>query len=1083
MPRAAAVDPDSSIPVRVRWPDVPPPGPPPELAQGFILTFAGAALLGALLLAAQPDTRRVMPVALGYLLLAVAAALSWRARPSWHLRLMSGLFLGGVLVVGLGAFSLRWGLSAPALPLLPLLVCALTAAGGLRLGAALAAVSALLVLGVSLHAGALPPPGAGPDALLLVGTHLLGIALALAAGVILGRGVIRSRQAAHQREQRFRRLLSLATDAYWEIDSDYKLVAAGQHDLEMRSLQAHTGLGRVPWDLPRFECDPATLDLLMADLETRSPFRDRPFSWRDRHGGWRSYLASGEPRLDARGVFRGYWGVARDVTAVMSARAALLATETRYQDLFACIPTPLVLQRHGRVIDANPAALHLLGLDSPAELLGADLLDYYEPGDSRERERSRTEQLHTLPDGAALPVSHFQLQVKGRVLHVQAAGVRVQAPGGTALLSIYVDMTERRATEEAVRRSEAMLAHLVATSPDLITLTDLGTGRYAMVNQAFERVTGWRADEVVGRTSLDLGVWGQARSRDSFLQTLRDKGSVSDVPVDFVSKRGDAISLLVSAARFVMDRHDYLVINARDVTEGERARMEREAILENASVGIAVTRHRRFVLANPHFEQMFGWSAGELAGQPGQVVWPTEADYLEVGRTMGPALARGEAVSVERATRRKDGSHFLARTHGRAIDPAHPVDGGTVWIVEDVTERREFERALARARDDAEAANRAKSAFLANTSHELRTPLNGMIGLARMARDPGIGEALRSQYLDQITDSAQALAAIISDILDLSKIEAGKLQIEATAFDLTELLQVLEHTYRTLAAMHGLALQVEVDAGLRGLVSGDALRVRQIVTNFLANAIKFTARGEVRLRAHRLDERRVRFEVVDTGPGIPPEALDRIFMPFTQADQSTTRRFGGTGLGLSICRELATLMGGRVGVDSQPDQGSCFWAELPLPVGESVVPPTLPGPAPDCVANALAGLRVLMVEDNTVNMLIAVAMLEQWGVAVTQAHDGREAVAAVQLSAAEGRPFDAVLMDVQMPVMSGYEATRALRLTEAGRHLPIVAITAAALVTERDEAMSAGMSDFLTKPIDAAKLHAVLLRCRRPTLA
>jgi CheY-like chemotaxis protein len=220
----------------------------------------------------------------------------------------------------------------------------------------------------------------------------------------------------------------------------------------------------------------------------------------------------------------------------------------------------------------------------------------------------------------------------------------------------------------------------------------------------------------------------------------------------------------------------------------------------------------------------------------------------------------------------------------------------------------------------------------------------------------------------------------------------------------------------------------------------------------------------------RLDADSLRFEVHDTGPGIDAATQARLFKPFTQADESTTRRFGGTGLGLSICRELAELMGGSVGVDSEPGRGSCFWAVLHLPPAEA--------PAqPDAAAlPEVRGAHVLMVEDNPVNMLIAVAMLEQWGVAVEQAHDGQQAVAAVARAVSEGRHFDAVLMDVQMPHMSGYEATRVLRQQHGADALPIIALTAAALVTERDEAMAAGMNDFLTKPIDADRLRATLSR-------
>ena len=1093
MGRAPPVDLDRSIPVLVHREEPPPSGPPAQLVQRFILILAVTAAAAALLLLAfHPDKARVAPVVLAYGVLAGLSALCQRAAATaavWLPQALTGLLITAVAVMGLAALRLGWGLSAPALLLVPVLVCALGTVCGRRAALLLAAASALVVLGLALVQWAQPaaalPPG-WPAVGWLLAAHGLAIGVGLALADVLARTLGQAVRAAHQREQRFRRLLSLAADAYWEIDSQYRLVAAGQHDRDLRALESRTGLGAMPWELPRFVCDPDTLDGLMADLEIRAPFRDWPFSWRNRDGSLRSYLASGEPRVDDRGVFKGYWGVARDVTAMLAARAELQATETRYQDLFARMPTPLVLHRHGCIIDANAVAVRLFGHAALSEMLGTDLMARFANADSRDRARRRAEQLSAMPEGAALPETSLQFLVQGKLLTVQATGVRVQAGGGPAVLSIFVDTSERLAAQEAVRRSQAMLAHVVDTSPDLITLTDAASGHYVMVNQAFQRMSGWTAAEVVGRTALDLGIWGDNSAREHFVARLRATGSVTDLPVSFFNRQGGEVAMRISAARFMMDRREHVVINARDVSAGERDRMERAAILDNASIGIAVIRKRHFVLANPHFERIFGWAPGTLVGQAESVVWPHAGDYAEVGLVAGPLLARGEPVALERTVKRQDGSTFTALIRGCAIDPTRPAASGTAWIAEDVTQRRQFEQALARARDDAEAANRAKSAFLANTSHELRTPLNGMIGLARMARADGVSEALRQQYLGQIADSAQSLAGIISDILDLSKIEAGKLQIETTAFDLGALLRTLEHTYQTLAGARGLQLHLTLDGSLNGGLSGglsgisgvrgDPLRVRQIVTNFLSNALKFTASGSVQVLARRDADGLVRIEVRDSGPGIDAPSLQRLFKPFTQADQSTTRRYGGTGLGLSICRELALLMGGQVGVDSVVGQGSRFWVVLPLPPSDI---PLQPLPAALLGGSvSLAGTRVLMVEDNAVNMMIAVAMLQGWGVQVVEAVDGVQAIAAVQHSAAVGAPFDAVLMDVQMPLMSGHEATRALRQLEAGRRLPIIALTAAALVSERDEALRAGMDDFLTKPIDADKLQAALLRHR-----
>jgi PAS domain S-box-containing protein len=1087
------------------------------LARGFLwataVACAGVVLLVVGTLGLAPLTAGSVAAFTVLALLALAATrLPDRglhlALTAVHLAVVASILATGVV--------LGWGLAVPGLAAIGLLVCLLCAASGWQAGAFLAAVSALLFTAVAL--GWLPATGSAPLAtpvLLQLGVLLIATAAGLAGGVLVSRLLNMARCTAEDREQRFRGLLALAVDGYWEIDRHYRLTAAADQTGTQRPLTAASGLGVVPWQLSHWHSEADALDLLLACLDERQPFRDIAFRWTGTNGNARHYRASGEPRFDRAGIFTGYWGVVRDISAEQEAQAALAATETRYRELFSRIPTPLVLHRSGQVIDANAAALALFGQPDLDSMAGTDLLSCYESGDSRERARRRMDLLHGQPLGTALPVTDFKLLLPPhRRVAVRATSVCVDAEGGPATLAIYVDDTERLAAEEAVRRSEAMLSHLVATSPDLITLTDVATGRYAMVNRSFERISGWTAAEAMGRTALELGIWGSAAARDTFVELLRREGTVTDLRVPFISKSGVAFSMVVSAARFVMEHRDYMVINARDVTEKERERLEREAILLNASVGIAVTRQQRLVLVNRHFEQIFGWPSGELLGRETKILWEPAHDLDEVRESLYAALARGEPVVLERTGQRPDGSTFAASIRGRVVDPARPVEGGAIWIVEDVTERRQFEQTLARARDQAESASRAKSAFLANTSHELRTPLNALIGLARLARDDQLAPGQRVRYLDQIEQSAQSLAAIISDILDLSRIEAGKLPIESAPFELAAELQALQRTGAVLAEGRPLSLRVQMDATVHGPVLGDALRLRQIVNNYLANAVKFTPQGSIWMRARRpggAADPVVRIEVQDTGPGISAATMAQLFKPFTQADVSTTRRFGGTGLGLSICRELAALMGGRVGADSQEGQGSVFWVELPLPAlprtlpgtppaGEGLpagLPPTLPTVSPES-GRSLKGLRVLIAEDNAVNMMIATALLERWGVDVTQALDGREAVAAVQRAAAGGRPFDAVLMDVQMPVMSGHEATRAVRELEAcgalqdpeaarnaqplkpGLPLPIIALTAAALVTEREEALLAGMNDFLTKPIDADKLQAALRRwCTR----
>jgi PAS domain S-box-containing protein len=1052
-----------------------------QTASAFFGTAAAVAAVSALLVATLPmglpEERRGWVTA-AFAALALLALPGLRARRRQVDAAITALLVGATAVIAWTAVVAGWGLAAPGLAFFGLFVCMLSVAVRPSLGWWLAGATALAVLAVDAAARWFVPaarstPGDG----LWLAMHLMLIASGLASGLLLSKVQSRFIRSADDREQRFRGLLAIAADAYWEIDAAYRLVSLTNPRDALHAMGVGGGIGQRPWELPQFECDAERLDSLQADLDSRLPFHDLAVRWHSTRGEPRWIMVSGEPRFDARGVFLGYWGVARDISSDVAARQALNATETRYQELFARTPTPLVVQRHGRVIDANPAAVSLFGQPDLPSLIGHDLLAAYESGDSRERERRRIETLETLPVGDALPVADFHLRLAdSRRVSVRAAGVRIDADGGPATLSIYVDDTERRSAEEAVRRSEAMLSHLVATSPDVITLTDLATGRYVMVNHTFERITGYGIAEVVGRTSVELGIWVDASDRSRFIDRLRERGSVADLPTRFRTKGGQVVQMQVSGARFAMDRRDYLVINARDITESERARLEREAILESAMIGIAVTQDRCFTLANPWFEQLFGWPRGSLIGQPGQAVWADEADYAAVSERIGPALARGEVVEVDSVSQRRDGSTFLSRVIGKPVDPRHPHQGGTLWIVEDITERRQFEQTLAAARDEAEAASRAKSAFLANTSHELRTPLNGILNLAQLARAGDIDDTRRRLYLDQIAESSLSLAAIISDILDLSKIEAGKLGLENTSFDLGALLAALQRDYATLATDRELRLTLDVAPDASGMVNGDPLRVRQILGNYLGNAVKFTAAGDVQMLARRLPGTdRVRFEVQDSGPGIDADTCARLFQPFTQADQSTTRRYGGTGLGLSICRELATLMQGEVGVSSMPGSGSRFWAELPLPAA-AVTAGQATASVPAAPPGGLLDARVLMVEDNPVNMMIAVAMLERWGVQVEQTSDGVQAVNAVQRAASVGRPFDAVLMDVQMPVMSGHEATRVLRQSAAGQAVPIIALTAAAMVSEREQALAAGMDDFLTKPVDSDKLRATLAK-------
>ncbi|HEY1750605.1 MAG TPA: ATP-binding protein [Caulobacteraceae bacterium] len=380
-------------------------------------------------------------------------------------------------------------------------------------------------------------------------------------------------------------------------------------------------------------------------------------------------------------------------------------------------------------------------------------------------------------------------------------------------------------------------------------------------------------------------------------------------------------------------------------------------------------------------------------------------------------------------------------------------------------------RALATEREAAAAAaSQAKSAFLATMSHEIRTPLNGVLGMAQAMAADGLPDAQRER-LEVIQQSGQALLAILNDVLDISKIEAGKLELEDSVFDLCELAGGAQAVFATLAESKGLGFSLSVQPEAKGGYRGDPTRVRQILYNLLSNAVKFTTRGEVRGEiSARADGLRIR--VVDSGVGMGPEALARLFHKFEQADASTTRRFGGTGLGLAICRELAQMMGGEIRAESELGAGSTFIVDLPLPRAAAPAPtPTAqPAPAADTVDGAQ--LRVLAAEDNAVNQLVLKTLLAQVGVEPTVVSNGRLALDAWRTGA-----WDVILMDIQMPEMDGIAATAAIRaeeLSDGRARTPIIALTADALAHQTATYRDRGMDGWVAKPIEAARLFEAL---------
>ena len=455
-----------------------------------------------------------------------------------------------------------------------------------------------------------------------------------------------------------------------------------------------------------------------------------------------------------------------------------------------------------------------------------------------------------------------------------------------------------------------------------------------------------------------------------------------------------------------------------------------------------------------------------------QLDWDQQQRVVETGT---PALGRLVAVEHDCGTVWYEcGTVPLLTPDGQAT--------GVVGVVRDVTAQKRTERELIQARDAAEAAARAKSEFLANMSHEIRTPMNGVIGMADVLADSDL-DADQAESVRTIQTCADALLALISDILDLSKIEAEGLEIEAVQFEPRAVARAAADVVRSQAEAKGLALTVDVDEAVPAVALGDPARIRQVLLNLLSNAVKFTHQGRVSVRvtAESLAPGasgpfQLRFAVRDTGVGIAADKREGLFEAFTQADASTTREYGGTGLGLTISARLAALMGGEIGVDGAPGEGSTFT----FTVGVEAPPtqrdaPSETAPTPPPAARARDGLRVLAAEDNAVNQRVVARLLRQLGADVDLVENGAQALQALHRAAAEARPYDVVLMDVQMPVMDGHQATRRLRDELPAEAQPwVIALTANAMAGDREACLDAGADDYLAKPLRRDALEAAL---------
>ncbi len=889
-------------------------------------------------------------------------------------------------------------------------------------------------------------------------------------------------EAIRESEDKYRSLISNIPDVLWTVDANLRFLYISPNIERISGFPleqvyrrgVHQFLESIhPEDRPKVI---SAFELLFSgnqpyDVECRVQRKDGEWIWvHDR--AIATYERDGLRCAD---------GVLSEITSRKRAEEALRKTEEQYRILFNCGNDAVFVAEVGprgelkTFLEVNDVACRRLGYSreellrlSPAEI------DAPDAGPSPEVMQ------RLLADGHSL-LEVVQVARDGCRIPPEINVRMIQFEGRPATLAIARDITQRKRTEEALRQSEEKYRRLVAHLPDVTWTSDVH-GRTVYMSPNVEAVFGFTAEEMCCRGEE---LWF-ARIHPDDRQPVFEAYSAlfaENRPFNqeyrIQRKDGQWIWVHDRALRtfesegVVYADGVFLDITARKNAEQALAESEKRYrdLFERNMAGIfRAAPDGRYLDCNETCARIFGFdSPAEMMQHRTWEIFSSPAEYQAA---MGLLRERKSFTNFELCLKRKDGTAAWVLENVNLVQN----EAGEPSLIEgtfiDITARKRAEEELALAKSAAEAANRAKSEFLANMSHEIRTPMNGILGMTELALDTDLTPDQRG-YLSMVKSSADSLLGIINDILDFSKIEAGKLVLEEIAFPLQNTLQPALKTLAHRAADKDLEVLYHVDPAVPQTLRGDPGRLCQVITNLVGNAIKFTERGEVVLEVERESEQEgcvnLHFRIRDTGIGIPAEKHAGIFDAFTQADTSTTRRYGGTGLGLSISRRLVELMGGRIWFESAPGQGSTFHFTARFGRAPDVLPAPLPHPV------ILAGVAALVVDDNLTNRCVLKEMMTGWGMRPVVSATATEAMRLLFEASAAGQPFPLLVVDAHMPEIDGFGLIEQIRQTPRLKSPVIMMLTSASHRRDIARCQELGVAVYLTKPVGQAELYKAIV--------